>query len=80
MHVFIVCSVSSKLSFKSVMCCVCLRIQRYNVIKYLKVSKKYLAIREFFFFIGQQPSNYGKTPRRGAATGASTNAYHPYSR
>lgn len=29
---------------------------------------------------GQQPSAYGKTPRRGAATGASTNAYHPYSR
>jgi len=29
---------------------------------------------------GQQPSNYGKTPRRGAAAGTSTNAYHPYSR
>ncbi|GFW10218.1 RNA-binding protein squid [Trichonephila clavipes] len=29
---------------------------------------------------GQQPSTYGKTPRRGAATGAATTAYHPYSR
>ncbi|GIY86856.1 RNA-binding protein squid [Caerostris darwini] len=30
---------------------------------------------------GQQPSSYGKTPRRGgAATGAATTAYHPYSR
>uniref|UniRef100_A0A2L2XYP9 Heterogeneous nuclear ribonucleoprotein D-like protein n=1 Tax=Parasteatoda tepidariorum TaxID=114398 RepID=A0A2L2XYP9_PARTP len=31
---------------------------------------------------GQQPSTYGKTPRRGAAVGgaAAANAYHPYSR
>ncbi|XP_035229731.1 RNA-binding protein squid-like [Stegodyphus dumicola] len=29
---------------------------------------------------GQQPSSYGKTPRRGAATGTATSAYHPYSR